>query len=106
MFKVIKEFVPQPMWLLMCDNRHCAASATQPANLTNPDDARLSQSTFLKNAGNEGWAIGLDVQLCPGHAAIVKQQAEEAVERGKQQVVTANGGDVARFGKPTLVNIR
>jgi hypothetical protein len=105
MFKVIREFVPAPMFLMMCDNRSCAASATMPANFANAEELRLSQDSFLKQAVKDGWVIGLDAQLCPGHAELARVQAAEARERGRQRVEPANGMDTARFGKPGLVKL-
>ena len=108
MFKVVREYVDSPMYLMMCDNRACAATATGPANLANADDTRLSQSSFLKAAAKDGWGVGLDAQLCPGHAALALQQAADAKERGRQEAPLVGVGNAvesveAAFGRPALV---
>lgn len=95
MFKVIKEFVPEPMYLMMCDNRNCSMSATGQADLASADGLKLSQSQFLKSATEQGWAIGLDAQLCPAHAEVAKKQREER----RSVVVMPSGAEAAQFGR-------
>ena len=67
MLRVVRDFVPQPVFFLLCDERNCANAATRLVNLSVDinDDARA----FVETAIAGGWSINLDAHICPGHVA-------------------------------------
>ena len=69
MFKVVREYVDSPMYLMMCDNRACAATATGPA-------LRRVRPVRVPGAGGRGIPVepgrpcdqhGARPHLDPGH---------------------------------------
>lgn len=98
MFKVVREFVDIPLFLLVCDNRNCAAMARGEVSFVNEEETALYQRSFLTNATKDGWMIGLDAQLCPGHAKLHKEMVERGKERGKEVVTPASLQDTLAFG--------
>ncbi len=106
MFKVVREYIDQPIFLLMCDNRNCGAMARGLVNLSNKEEYALSHSTFLRAAAKDGWTIGLEGQMCPGHSALMQQQAEAAEERGKMEVREEKKEEPVRLVVPTLRDVK
>jgi hypothetical protein len=73
MFKVIKDFVPEPgMLLCMCD-RACGTYA-QAQLQAGPNAADAQQPLFANELLRQGWKITLAEHVCPTH---VKQEAGE-----------------------------
>lgn len=95
MFRVVREFVEVPKFLLVCDNVNCMASATGDANIESPKVMMETQTTFIDRAVKEGWIIGLAGQICPGHAALLAKRVEE----GKQLVKAPDPYEAVKFGK-------
>ena len=64
-FKVIKDFVEQPVLMLSCD-RACGynASCVVPAQVA--DDPN-TQGAFIQQAVQQGWKVTLQEQVCPKH---------------------------------------
>lgn len=90
MFKVVKECIETPVYLMMCDHRNCARTMTgqmsdDPAD---KEKERQVQQMFIKSAAAQGWLIGLDAQLCPAHAAVLGKPQE------KKLVQVASNADV------------
>lgn len=117
MFKVITELVTRPHFFLLCDNRNCCTAHGFPLDRSSRATVESSQSECLRTAVQAGWIIGLEAQLCPEHAARLKQQMEKEEGEGEGeklvQVAPANGmtekaiermaGEAERLrGKPTV----
>lgn len=101
MFRIIQSYVDPdigPEYLLMCDNRTCAYTARGPAKLDTTSSVKESQQSFVAIATNNGWLIGLDAQLCPGHAD--QQRKMDAMVRAEN-----SQGD-ARIVQPNLTQIK
>ena len=68
------------------------------AMVVNVEEYRLTRKTFIENAMKEGWWIDLEGAFCPFHSRELQQAAREAEAKGKQ-IVEAQPGHVALFGK-------
>ena len=98
MLRVITHNVPAPFYWLCCDDRRCANVITSPADLSNSDDLRLSQTALLKLAGKDGWSVNLEGQLCPDHTAEMRmamQQQRERMEQARNLVVLAQNSNLS-----------
>lgn len=105
MFRVIQSFVDPvvgPEYLIMCDNRTCAYTAKGPAKLETATTIKESQQSFVSVATRDGWLIGLDAQLCPGHAD--QQRKADAMERADRE--KANGSSNPSLVSPNLQQIK
>jgi hypothetical protein len=65
MFRIVKEFVPQPSFLVVCDHAHCGVHISQI--LTPGADLEVQAGVFIHTATDSGWALSMMGQLCPGH---------------------------------------
>ncbi len=89
MFRVVSEFVPAPMYLLMCDDARCAISMAKPVasgtkiiSIETPTEATgENQAAFIDEARSQGWLIGLGMQLCPGHHHAAAERSKQATEQ-------------------------
>jgi hypothetical protein len=99
MFKCVTEFVPSPLYVLICDNRNCLATAQGEVSLANEEEMQLSQRSFIAKAQKDGWMVGLDAQLCPGHGKLYRDQVQRRKEAGAQVVTPASFNDALKFGK-------
>jgi hypothetical protein len=71
MFKIIRDFVKQPSFFVVCD-RPCATYAT----VALPELAEFSdnlQLAFAETLRQQGWRISFAEHVCPMH---VKKEAE------------------------------
>lgn len=86
MFRIVQSFIDPdvgPEYFLICDNRTCAYTARGSAHLESSSSIKESQQSFIQIATNNGWLIGLDAQLCPGHAD--QQRKAEAMMRAERE---------------------
>ena len=98
MFRLAKTPEGEVVYFIMCDHRQCMDARRGTAMVSNADDYRLSRKAFLRAAIDEGWWVDLEGSFCPLHARELMHAAKQAEERGKQ-VVMAEPGHVAAFGK-------
>jgi hypothetical protein len=65
-FKIIRDFVPQPQFMMLCD-RSCAtyAYATVPTGL--PGNEESHQAIWARSLLEQGWKITLAEHVCPAH---------------------------------------
>lgn len=81
MFKVIRDFVNQPRFLMMCDPACGTYSFVDvPAGPEQSEDA--AQAIWARELTKQGWRITLSEQVCPAH---VKQDRE-----GASLIITPN----------------
>jgi hypothetical protein len=83
-FRVVSEFIPKPLFYLLCDHRSCCVTGTGEIPVAFPvitQEAAVAltqtQARFLNAAGAAGWLLGLDGQFCPEHAKAMRGQAAE-----------------------------
>jgi hypothetical protein len=88
MFRCIIHRVEKPVYWLVCDNPQCAMSVTGEADLTSQVHAGQSQQQYLTKAQKDGWLVSIGSQLCPDHAAQIKQLMQE-----RSKIVTLAGGN-------------
>jgi hypothetical protein len=73
-FKVIKDFVEQPVLMIVCD-RSCAYNVTCAVPPQMADD-QTTQAAFIQQAVQQGWKVTLAEQVCPKH--VEKERANES----------------------------
>lgn len=78
MVKIVTEFVPKPAMVVMCDHPHCSVFTSQEITQL-PQDWSEYMKAFVAGRQMEGWMIGLDRQICPGHVQQAHKQAPMVV---------------------------
>lgn len=66
MFKVVTEFVPSPIYMMVCDHPRCSQVITgnvQPGLEMAPG----AQMEFINQVQSKGWYVRLCSQFCPPH---------------------------------------
>jgi hypothetical protein len=71
-FKVIKDFVEQPVLMITCD-RSCGYNVTCAVPLELAED-QGTQAAFIQQALQQGWRVTLAEQVCPKH--VEKERGE------------------------------
>jgi hypothetical protein len=79
MLRIVRDFVPQPVFFLLCDERTCANAATRLVNLS--VDLNEEARAFVETAIAGGWSINLDAHICPSHVAASSREALITVPR-------------------------
>lgn len=85
MFKIVRDFVKQPHFAIYCD-ASCGVCVSGPFNAGTSQIEDHQQVLFLQEAARQGWKIGLDRQLCPGHVAKARED--------QNLIVTAKMNDI------------
>jgi hypothetical protein len=79
---VIREGIPQPHFWMMCDGgTGCGLIIQMLIDPAQPEQAL--QVSFIQQAVQQGWTVGLDRQMCPAHNAAKKAE--------QPMVLLANG---------------
>lgn len=86
MFKVIRDFVPRPQFMIMCD-RACGNYAAVNVAEGPPQLEEGHQAVWARSLQEIGWKITLSEHVCPAHT---KQDKE-----GKSLIVMPNMGAAA-----------
>ena len=74
MFKVVRDYVEQPQFLIMCDAA-CAKYIAAPFTAGAEPLEQGQQINFIQSAAQQGWKIALGQQLCPQH--VQSQSADQ-----------------------------
>jgi len=67
MFKIVKDFVTQPLFLMWCD-ASCANYIQGPKPTDAIADDQSLEAAFAQEALRQGWNLSLERHLCPMHA--------------------------------------
>jgi hypothetical protein len=82
MFRIVRESVPAPHFLILCDHGACGsfharavsfegrivdAATDNTASIVGRD-----REAFFRECGSSGWLVDIGVQLCPVHHQAVK----------------------------------
>lgn len=77
-FKIIREFQPKPIMVIICDHPNgCANSASSQV----PDETQPTQVAFCQSVGQAGWKLGLS-HRCPEHHVIERANESRIVVPG------------------------
>lgn len=77
MFRIVSDFVEDPTFLLLCDERTCGVFSTAP--VATAEKLRGAADQFINSAKAAGWVLGVDIHLCPQHVAKLAQ-ARQLIE--------------------------
>ena len=102
MFRILTN-QPTPEYWLICDRPDCGVHcrATIPACHT-AEEAASSQTDFMRAVMRDGWAVSLQMTLCPGHAQSMRDAAALAragLGGGQAEIVRPSAKELVQINR-------
>ena len=76
MFRIVRDFVKWPSFLIVCDCISCGVFLTKPVPQFDATVTTDPTASFVEDCKQAGWQVGLDQQICPEHAKAIRQYAD------------------------------